>query len=490
MCIRDRATTLEGSTNARTAQSRLSDDLYRLYLVALSWLLFPIYGEVFAAVLPSSPESVEWVFTIGVIAVQLGWLWSGIRGGPMMVLQGSIVHELLAPISPRQTLAPQLLRQSLAWAAIGAVVSGFVTSLGGQFTFAQAGRVSVAGFLIGLGSIPWGVSVMTGWRSHGQRRTMLVGGPVLAALITSIAVLTAGPVGSNFTLAVFAVTSLAGFGFAWMALDEIPIPSLWQRARRLESARSAFLEVDLHRMLVDLRRAGESAPIGTTRLPTGRWLSAWRWAAPIRHAMPWSSIRLVAGVAASILLIAFDALEHGVWLSVFGVAWLFIGYEITRGLAALADHVGFVSHFPGGSMRLLVGQLVASLIFGGALITIGAAWSMLIDFGLGAGATLLAFAGILGGAMQARLGSPPTATFMQKYGIQMAAGLLWTRAAAAPLALLVVVILTFHGYVDPGLIVIPEIAEFDIAGAARGVIPAVLIGAALAAVQPLESALR
>ena len=288
------ATTLEGSTNARTAQSRLSDDLYRLYLVALSWLLFPIYGEVFAAVLPSSTESVEWVFTIGVIAVQLGWLWSGIRGGPMMVLQGSIVHELLAPVSPRQTLAPQLLQQSLAWAAIGAVVSGFLTSLGGQFTFAQAGRVSVAGFLIGLGSIAWGVSVMTGWRSHGQRRTMLVGGPVLAALITSIAVLTAGPVGSNVTLAVFAVTSLAGFGFAWMALDEIPIPSLWQRARRLESARSAFLEVDLHRMLVDLRRAGESAPIGTTRLPTGRWLSAWRWAAPIRHAMPWSIIRLGA----------------------------------------------------------------------------------------------------------------------------------------------------------------------------------------------------
>ena len=206
--------------------------------------------------------------------------------------------------------------------------------------------------------------------------------------------------------------------------------------------------------------------------------------------MPWSIIRLGAGVAASILLIAFDALEHGVWLSIFGVAWLFIGYEITRGLAALADHVGFVSHFPGGSMRLLVGQLVASLIFGGALIAIGAAWSMLIDFGLGAGATLLAFAGILGGAMQARLGSPPTATFMQKYGIQMAAGLLWARAAAAPLALLVVVILTFHGYVDPGLIVIPEIAEFDIAGAARGVIPAVLIGAALAAVQPLENALR
>ena len=135
----------------RTAQSRLSDDLYRLYLTALSWLLFPVYGEVFAAVLPSSPAAVEAMFAIGVVAAQIGWLWSGIRGGPMMVLQGSIVHELLAPVSPRQTLAPQLLRQSLAWAAVGAVASGLLSSLGGEFSFAVAGRVSVAGFLVASG---------------------------------------------------------------------------------------------------------------------------------------------------------------------------------------------------------------------------------------------------------------------------------------------------------------------------------------------------
>ena len=474
----------------RTAQSRLSDDLYRLYLTALSWLLFPVYGEVFAAVLPSSPAAVEAMFAIGVVAAQIGWLWSGIRGGPMMVLQGSIVHELLAPVSPRQTLAPQLLRQSLAWAAVGAVASGLLSSLGGEFSFAVAGRVSVAGFLVGLGAIAWGVSVMAGWRSEGRRRGVLVSASFVSAIIVSTAAVLLGPVGNGTTLGIFALAAIAGFGAASFGLDEMPVASLWQRARRLESARSAFLEVDLHRMLVDLRRAGESAPVGTSRLPTGRWVSGWRWAAPIRHAMPWSLIRLAGGIAASILLIVFDALDEGVWLAAFGVAWLFIGYEITRGLAALADHIGFVSHFPGGSFRLLLGQLTASLLFGGLLIGAGAAWLLLIDSSAGAGATLLGLGGVLTGAMQARLGSPPTATFMQKYGIQMASGLLWARAAAAPLLVLTIVLLTFHGYIEPQPIYIPELIELDIAGAARAAVPLVLLAAAVTAVLPLEKALR
>ena len=114
----------------------------------------------------------------------------------------------------------------------------------------------------------------------------------------------------------------------------------------------------------------------------------------------------------------------------------------------------------------------------------------MIDGQAGTGATILGLTGVLAGAMQARLGSPPTATFMQKYGVANAAALLWARAAAAPLSVFVMVVLTFHGYLQPELVEIPELEELDISLIARSVVPLVIVGAIATIVQPLEKALQ
>ena len=170
--------------------------------------------------------------------------------------------------------------------------------------------------------------------------------------------------------------------------------------------------------------------------------------------------------------------------------WLVVGYELTRGLAALADHVGFVVHFPKGSFQLLIGQLAASVAFASVLIVAINGWLFFVDSQTGAGAVILAVMGILAGAVQARLGSPPTATFMQNYGVSNAAALLWMRAAAAPIIIAVTVLLAFHGYLQPGLIEPPALIPIDISAFARSAVFAVGIGAAVAAVVPLERALR
>ena len=477
-------------TAERTAQSRLSDDLYRLYLVAMGWLLFPVYGEFFALALPTSPAALEWVFPIAVIGAQLGWLWSGARGGPMMVLQGSIIHELLAPVSARRTLAPQLLRQALAWGTAGAVLGGLLTSLAGEFTFTRASQVSIAGFLLALGATFWGANLMVGVRSTGPLQALLVGASAAAAVTATVASLVLDRVGNGASLGVLAFVATVGASLSYKSLDNVPVHSLWHRARRLESARSALLAVDLHRMLIDLRRAGESTAVGNSRPPTGHWLSAWRAIAPLRHGTPWSAIRIGAATTAALLLAIFDTLDEGIALAAFGLMWLVVGYELTRGLAALADHVGFVVHFPKGSFQLLIGQLAASVAFASVLIVAINGWLFFVDSQTGAGAVILAVMGILAGAVQARLGSPPTATFMQNYGVSNAAALLWMRAAAAPIIIAVTVLLAFHGYLQPDLIEPPALIPIDISAFARSAVFAVGIGAAVTAVVPLERALR
>ena len=132
----------------RSPGSRLSDDLYRLYLMALAWLVFPVYGEGIAVVLPTADSTMRWVFPIIAVGVQLGSLWSGARGGPMSVSRASIIHELGAPVPAKRVLAPQLLRQAVAWGTGAAMVGGVLTSFGNNFGFAAAAVVSAACFLL------------------------------------------------------------------------------------------------------------------------------------------------------------------------------------------------------------------------------------------------------------------------------------------------------------------------------------------------------
>jgi len=473
------------ATNAvRSPGSRLGDDLYRLYLMAMGWLFFPVYGDILAAILPTSDQTLQWAYPIAAVCVQVGWLWSGSRGGPMMVSRASILHELGAPVSPQRVLSPQLLRQAVAWGVGGAMVGGVFTSLSGDFAFSVAFPVSVAGFLLMFGAVMWAVVIMVGVRASTPMRTVYTGASLVAAITTAVTVLVTGTITDGFVLLALAVVAVTGTAAAWRALNDIPVRSTWRRAGNLESARSALLEVDFHRMMIDLRGAGDDKAVGQTRLPTGRWLSMWRCLAPIRHALPWSGLRISASLVAVILL-AFAPIEQGVVLLAIGAVWLVLGYEISRGIAAVAGQVSFLAHYPRSSFRLLAGQLIASLIIGVLLIAIAYGWSFGIDQTNATVAAIIGAMGVVGGAVQARLGSPDTTAFVDKYGLSTAAGALWLRGAAAPVAMLVAIIVTFHGYSLQPLDLDLDLGV-DIAAGARTVIPVLFAGLLIVCLQPIE----
>lgn len=367
----------------------------------------------------------------------------------MMVTRASLIHELGGPVSPRTVLVPQLLRQAMAWGVGAALVGGVLTSFGGDYSFTAAFSASAAGFLLGFASVTWALTVMVGVRRNDARRTLYLASAMVAAVTVTATVVIAMSITTTAALIVLVAVATAGAALSWHALDGIPVHTLWERSRNLESARSAMLEVDFHRMMIDMRGAGEGKPSGVTRLPSGPSLSWWRCIAPLRHSMPWSALRLGASAVAGLALVGFAPLDQGVVLVAVGAVWLVAGYELTRGLAAIADQVAFFVHYPRSSFPLLVGQLVTSLGLGALLIALINGWRLPVDRTAAFGAIVVAAMGIVGGAMQARLGSPDTTKFVSNYGLQNAAALLWARAAAAPLAVLLAVILVFHGYLQP-----------------------------------------
>lgn len=465
-----------------------------MYLMALGWLVFPVYGGFFAAILPTADTTLRWAYPIAAIYVQLGWLWSGSRGGPMMVSRASLVHELGAAVSPRTVLAPQLLRQAVGWGVGGAAVGGVFTSLGDDYAFSTAFSVSAAAFLLLFGAVPWALVMMVGVRQAGLLRTLYLFSSVAAALCVTATVLIAQGITGGVVLGIFGVVTVAGAALAWHALDNIPVPTLWERSRNLESARSAMLEVDFHRMMADLRTAGEGKAEGTTRLPGKVGLSWWRCIAPLRHALPWSAIRVAANLIAGVLLVVFAPLDQGVVLLAVGTVWLAAGYELTRGLAALADQVAFFVHYPRSSFPLLVGQLFTSLALGVGLILIANGWRFSIDGTEAIAVLLIALMGIIGGAMQARLGSPDTTALVAKHGLDVASAALWARAAAGPLAVVVAVVLVFHGLLEP-LVLDPALLaelelEFDPAGPIRGLLAVLFLVVLAVCLKPFESVSR
>lgn len=466
----------------RSPGSRLSDDLYRMYLLGLGWFVFPVYGAGFAEVLPTSSDTMRWAFAVATVLVAAGWLWSGARGGPMMVSRASIVHELGAPVSARAVLGPQLLRQGFGWASGGALAGGVLTSVGNEYSFSTAFVVSSAGFLLSFSAVAWASVVMVAVRQpNGVDRRYLASAVGAAVAVAGVVFITRSAT-SGLVIGVISIAAVAGGATAWHALGSVPVPSLWSRARNLESVRSAFIEVDFHRMMTDLRGAGDNRPTGRTKLPP-RFTSLWRCVAPIRHAMPWSGLRLGMNLVAAVLLLAFAPLDQGIVLLSLAAVWLFVGYELTRGVAALADQVSFVLHYRQSSVPLLIGQVVASFALGALLIALVSGWRFSEDRSTATAAVLVAAMGIVGGAMQARLGSPDTMKMVSTYGLQTASGLLWARAAAAPITLVILVIVVFHGYSLQPLDVDPRL---DLAGLARTAIPVLFASAVLICIRPLR----
>lgn len=450
-------TRLEQVQNAsRTPRSRLADDLYRLYLAGMGWLLLPTYGDAISRAMPSSDSTVDGVFVGLVIAAVLAAAWSGWRGGPLMVTGAAVIHELGSPAGRRSVLAPQFLRQAIGIGVGGAVAAAVATAMGPSFTWGAAFRGSILAMVTVIGAVGWAVLWMvlrhgsdeTANRPAWLRPAIAVGVIIPTALVAS----GINPSGST-GLAALAAVAACGLGLAWVLLDWVPPALLWRRAHALESMRAAMLNTDFHRVLINVRRAGETKSVGTMNLARS-WMptALYRFVAAQQHVLGPTLVRLAVGAGGGVLLVSLASLDQGLIAMLFAGCWLIVGIELTRSLAATADQITFVVHYRRSSSWILLGQLAIASLIAAALAAVTLLWRYQSDEASTKAALFIATSAVAGGAVQARLGSPNVDGITDRLGVEFVQPVLWARALAAPLLVAISTLAVFHEWLRPDLI--------------------------------------
>ena len=431
-----------------TPGSRLRDDLYSLYLVALSWLVLPVYGKALALVLPSNtPMFTRWLDVV-VAGTALAAVWWGVQGGPLVVSRAAVIYELGSPASRLGVLLPRLLRQALTGAVFAAVGGAVLLAINGGASDGVSDAAAVSAVcattvaaIVFQGAL-WLVVI------HGESGPRLALG--IAGAASPLAVI--GVVASGGSLSdpagigtLAASTTVSGV-LAAIALRWTPVEQLWRRATALDSIRSAMQTFDFQRVLLDLRRAGDRPLPGRLTLARS-WmpLPLWRQMASMQHSATRHAVRLAAVTVALAAIVFFADAREGLVLLAIAACAGFLAFELSGALAATADQSVFVVHYPRGSGPVLRGQLITmvGLTLGVAAIAVGWQWSstspevfsVLVLCGYGA----------LGAALQARLGSPNLGAYVDVLGPSAIGPLLWARAMFGPAVAFVGTVALFHG---------------------------------------------
>lgn len=461
----------------------MGDDLYNLYSIALLWFVLPFYGVGLHTVLPSSWEQFDKAFGWAApAAIALG-AWSGIRGGPLLVSRAAVLHELGSPLSRRRLLLPWVLRQAAAWSVLGAFGSTVALILSDQdnFGYGSALRLSAGGALCGAAAVFVAVlALIASRRSDSWRALGLVVGAAFTALVAAnIAGINFNSAGGLGVLAGIAVTTTAA---AIIALEQTPIEVLWHRATAVESMRSAMQRFDFQRVLLDLRNVTEQ-PQGITSdvsIPSWLPLGLWRHLSAVRHTAAWHAARLVSFAVLLGALYWRADLDQGIVALGLAVCALLIGVEVSGSVAALSDQLTLLVHYPRGSGRVLIGQVLTSV-----LLAVGIGCCV-VGFGIGGdarkalGVVLICGIGVLAATVIARLGSPDIAALSNKFGSELLTGLLWGRALLGPLIALAVTTAVFHVFL---------LADLSSLGILSVLIAVLFAAALIISTRPLEKAI-
>lgn len=435
-----------------TPGSRLSDDLYSLYLAGLGWVILPFYGDQLAEVLPSDYESVDRGVDLIAIAIVAAAIWGGWRGGPVLVSRAGVIHELASGASTRKMLYPRLLRQVVARSAMVAVASslGLALSLPGDYSVGQSVRVSIvlalAVALATCQSMLWHVLFANpGLPNVGVALTAIIGSAGPIAVVALGGSFFAGP-----GLGVLGGLALASVVGAVLCLEQAPIDRLWARARALETLRSSMQTVDFQKMLLDVRSVSDSKrslglALARPFMPT----PVWRQVSALQHGLAGQLMRLVSAGGLVAVLVRYADLSQGIVALTIAGALAVIGVDLAVPIAATADQIPFLVHYRNGSGRVLQGQMFTAVVLGlaiGAVVTSGL-WASGTKAALGA--LLLAFVATLAALMQARLGSPDVGSWAANYGPSFLGPMLWIRALSGPVLLVLATISISHQYFRP-----------------------------------------
>ena len=436
----------------KTPGSRLRDDLYVLYLVALSWFVLPVYGNALALILPSdAPNFGRWL-DVAVAATGIAAVWWGIQGGPLVVSRAAVVYELASPASRIAVLLPRLARQALTGATFAAVGGAVLLAINGGASegMSAPALVSVvcAGAVAGIvfQAALWFVVV----HAHGGPRWLLG----VAGAVPTVGVVAFVAAGESLTtgtgIGLVSFGAVASGIVATIALRWVPVDRLWRRAAGLESMRSAMQTFDFQRVLLDLRRASDRPQPGTLRLARP-WmpLPLWRQLAAMQHTAARHAVRVVAATVALAAIIFFaEAREGLVLLALAGCAG-FLGFEFSGSLAATADQGVFVVHYRRGSARVLAGQLATMLLLTLAMGAAAVAWQWPSSSNEALSTLVLCGCGALGAALQARLGSPNIGAYVDLLGFNAIGPLLWVRAMLGPAVVFIGAVALSHGLLRP-----------------------------------------
>jgi len=432
-----------------TPSSRLSDDLYRLYLAGMAWLFLPFYAEVLSIVLPSAWAQFAEAFDVIVVVVIGAGLWSGARGGPLMVTRPVILHELGSPVSRRRLLLPWLIRQAAAWAIAAAVMATVVSVLADAavFTYESVVPPSVAALLAAWAAVFLAVSTMVATHQP-ELRVRLGAGVLVMVAIVVVAVAVGVSMRTWAGLGVVGAVAVASTLLGAAVVPFAPIEPMWRRATAVESMRSSLQQLQFQRAVLDLRHATEQPPFGTerylawNRLPLGLW----RHIAGVQHTPGWHLARLVVLTGALAALFWLGDLSQGVVALAMSGCALFIGIELSGAVAATADQMTFAVHYPRGSGVILRGQVLTAALIAAGLGLIAAVGQISNAPRSVVGVLVLCAMGAFGGSVQSRLGSPDVAALLSKYGPKMLSNVLWARALLGPLMLLATTILVYHQF--------------------------------------------
>lgn len=449
-------------------RSRLSEDLYTLYLAGFGWILLPVYISALTFLFPSQWDHIDDALNLGVPLLGLVGIWSGVRGGPMLLSRSGVLHELLSASSRRAMLAPHLARQTVMWMIVAAYVACGCWAMSRSETFGYGTLMTVSGVAAlaaassSFQAVLW---LVAGHTDDNSARRLVVAAAVSVPLAQTVALLIGLRFTTSWGLGVLLATVVVAALSAIVALEWAPVEKFWRRAVALESMRSAMMTFDFQRVILDLRKVTEQPLAGTsTAIPSRFLVPLWRLWAAMRHNLGWHIGRLavLAGVVSGMYW--WGDLGQGLVTLVAAACMFLVGVEISGPVAATASERAFLVHYPLGLGAVLLAQVTTTVLVGlfiGALIVgFGLVQSSPVTLGL----LLLMLLGVLAATVQARLGSPDMAALVEKFGSDIARKVLLVRATLGPLLLFAATIGIYHQFFNNDVAGVPWVVSSGFVG--------------------------
>ena len=406
-------------------RSSVQSVLWPAYLFFLAWILTPVYFQVLAVVLPISETDVDRILLIATIFAGPLAFWSGVRGGPLLLSEPTVIFDLVLERG-RAPLGAAIMRQALLASGIGGIAGVCLASMSLDDDYVLAIMVSATVRGLGVGMMVMALAVL--WSTSGERsltdRLLAVACSAVPVVAMALA-----PPGSAFVALSALTAGAVAVGLAVWRSTSIPVPVLWARSRGLTDLRASTGVLDVRSVLSELRFFRDGPRVDRSILASGprRPLSVWRSVRSLSSAPTVGLIRIV--IIAPVIALAFAAVPGTNAQLMLGTGLLFVaGIDLATPLASLAAQPKLSNIGSIGWVVLLSGHLAVMIIAVGALAliawTLADAWHTAPPFrpwlGLAGGVTVAT-------SLQARNGPPNIAKILDMFGFPGLGGALAVR---------------------------------------------------------------